>query len=546
MTYISDFILIIILSSIASSPNGWTDAELGSIWIEQVFEPQTREKLTNPSDYRLLILDGHCSHCTLKFLALAERHRIIILCLPPHTTHALQPCDVGVFGPLAIRYKKEVTKLSKLNIPIRKENLLHVYGKARIASFSRTTIKSAFRKTGIYPLDPEAIPEKLFAPALTTTTNTAQPMPATLPLFINAIPNCEVANLPEQSVSISSSNLLEPNLRAQVLVPSDAMDIDDDSFQYTPEFSLTLPELPSVLPPKASRSTLLTHVALLRKLLDDACAQISADYAQKILMDQENGQLRIQLFLKLKDKDNTRALTSSARVLTHQESRVLMLVSEHAERMKFVHEELPKAVSARAKAIAEREKRTQQAEQQAAVSARQEQRALERQQKEAAKEAEKQVKAASREEERRHREDEKEVERIRKEGKKQEQRAQKDTAREAERLWKAAEKERKATERLELKEQQELAKGTRVQCQKKGIKQSKATLQSSGDKENTHRGPLASIPSQSSTSSAPETQLRAHSDGQPPNLDSISFRVPTIMSRSVFGLHNIDPELLKM
>lgn len=193
--------------SIASSPNGWTDAELGSLWIQLIFEPQTHRKLANPMDYRLLILDGHSSHCTLKFLALAEEHRIIILCLPPHTTHALQPCDVGVFGPLGTRYRKEVTKLSKLNIAIRKDNLLVVYGKARITSFSTATIKSAFRKTGIYPLNSTILPDQIFAPALTTTTKEAQPLPTSPPSFINAMP-------------ILVSPIIQPNVRTKLICHS--------------------------------------------------------------------------------------------------------------------------------------------------------------------------------------------------------------------------------------------------------------------------------------------------------------------------------------
>ena len=168
------------------SPNGWTDAELGSIWLERVFEKETRTKLTNEDDFRLLILDGHTSHCTLKFLALAEMHRIIILCLPPHSTHVLQPCDVGAFGPLSKCYRKEVSKYAKLNIPIRKDNVLQLYGRARLLALKDKTIKSSFRKTGIYPFNPAALSDKVFAPALNTTYQASQPLPASGPTFINA------------------------------------------------------------------------------------------------------------------------------------------------------------------------------------------------------------------------------------------------------------------------------------------------------------------------------------------------------------------------
>jgi hypothetical protein len=67
--------------------------------------------LANATDYRLLILDGHNSHCTFRFSHFAEQHHILILCLPSHTTHALQPCDVGVFGPLATYWAAEVSEV---------------------------------------------------------------------------------------------------------------------------------------------------------------------------------------------------------------------------------------------------------------------------------------------------------------------------------------------------------------------------------------------------------------------------------------------------
>ncbi|KAJ7766469.1 DDE superfamily endonuclease-domain-containing protein [Mycena maculata] len=97
-------------ASISISPNGWTDQELGALWLEKDFTPASAERLDEPGDYRLLILDGHNSHCTHRFIDFAQKHRIIILCLPSHTTHALQPCDVGVFSPLAAKWKARVSQ----------------------------------------------------------------------------------------------------------------------------------------------------------------------------------------------------------------------------------------------------------------------------------------------------------------------------------------------------------------------------------------------------------------------------------------------------
>ena len=126
MTWYQCMILILIYTcSILHSPKGWTDQELGSVWLKQDFEPEMAAKVKD-SGYHLLILDGHNSYTTYWFSSFAEKHKIIVLCLLSHTTHHLQPCDVGFFGPLASAWKSEVNKASSEWIPIHKKNLLSV------------------------------------------------------------------------------------------------------------------------------------------------------------------------------------------------------------------------------------------------------------------------------------------------------------------------------------------------------------------------------------------------------------------------------------
>ncbi|KZT18027.1 DDE-domain-containing protein, partial [Neolentinus lepideus HHB14362 ss-1] len=165
-------------ASISYSPKGWTDQDLGFKWLERDFEPATRPTYDG---YRLLILDGHNSHCTYRFCKFAADHKIIIICLPSHTTHVLQPCDVGVFGPLAKCWKAEVNAASAQLIPITKHNLLIYYDNARRRSLKSSTIQAAFAKTGIWPFNPNAIPAVAFAPSLLTTTKSALPLGAVYP-----------------------------------------------------------------------------------------------------------------------------------------------------------------------------------------------------------------------------------------------------------------------------------------------------------------------------------------------------------------------------
>ena len=53
----------------------------------------------------LLIYDGHGSHITYTTIKTAMDNKIIILALPPHCSHALQPLDVGCFAPLKKTWK---------------------------------------------------------------------------------------------------------------------------------------------------------------------------------------------------------------------------------------------------------------------------------------------------------------------------------------------------------------------------------------------------------------------------------------------------------
>ena len=70
------------------SAKGYTSNEIGREWIKTVFGPQTSQIANGCS--RLLVVDGHSSHFSSGFLEYAKANRIIVLCLPAHTTHQLQ------------------------------------------------------------------------------------------------------------------------------------------------------------------------------------------------------------------------------------------------------------------------------------------------------------------------------------------------------------------------------------------------------------------------------------------------------------------------
>ena len=90
------------------SQNGWTTNELGLDWIRH-FEKST--SLRKLGVYRLLVLDGHESHHSDEFEEYCREHNIVTLCMPPHSSHLLQPLDVGCFGPLKKAYGRQIEDL---------------------------------------------------------------------------------------------------------------------------------------------------------------------------------------------------------------------------------------------------------------------------------------------------------------------------------------------------------------------------------------------------------------------------------------------------
>ena len=158
----------------AKSPKGWTDDELGYYWLTEVYEPCSR-KFIRPGEKRLLILDGHTSHVNVEFCEFCKAHDIVLFCLPPHSTHLLQPLDVGLFAPLQQAYSKAVEDyFLATGVGISHRQFLPLYKRARDQAYTKTNIESAFRKAGIVPLNPRAVLD-------TTATQRAQAQPASIP-----------------------------------------------------------------------------------------------------------------------------------------------------------------------------------------------------------------------------------------------------------------------------------------------------------------------------------------------------------------------------
>ena len=112
--------------------------------------------------YRLLIFDGHDNHHSVDFELYCKENDIITLCMPPHSSHLLQPLDVGCFGPLKKAYGREIEDLMRARVShITKAEFLPAFQIAFRATFTEQNIRRGFRKAGLVPFDPENVISKL-------------------------------------------------------------------------------------------------------------------------------------------------------------------------------------------------------------------------------------------------------------------------------------------------------------------------------------------------------------------------------------------------
>jgi len=146
---------------IKMSESGYIASDLFLSWLQHF-------QKYRPAGKCILIVDGHASHVkSLDVLDYAKDNEITLICLPPHTTHYLQPLDRSFFKPLKVYYDqacrsfisnhpgRSITKLQFSTL------LNQAWGKAATTE----TATNGFRICGIYPINRHAIPEHAYAPA---------------------------------------------------------------------------------------------------------------------------------------------------------------------------------------------------------------------------------------------------------------------------------------------------------------------------------------------------------------------------------------------
>ncbi|XP_066526699.1 uncharacterized protein [Hoplias malabaricus] len=157
------------------SPAGHIDRDLFQRWFEHFLRHARKERPL------LLIFDGHKSHLAPEVIEAAKREDVVLLCLPPHCSHVLQPLDVGFFGPLKAEFAKMASNLCHfknsyiVNKTVFAKVFCHPYQQLK----DRDIVVEGFRKCGIFPLNPHAVDSSRLMPSTGPRSSTTTQEPAT-------------------------------------------------------------------------------------------------------------------------------------------------------------------------------------------------------------------------------------------------------------------------------------------------------------------------------------------------------------------------------
>ncbi|KAI5119871.1 hypothetical protein M0805_008542 [Coniferiporia weirii] len=170
---------------VSITENGWTNNFVCTEWFEKIFIPFIKARNTGPSRPSLLLLDGHGSHLTDHMRELAISNEVHLVCLPPHTTHQLQPLDVGIFTHVQWAWEDQSDDaVDKTGQGIQAKEVIREYFKLCEGAFSPTRVISAWRRAGLNPIDRTVFANKDFAPSQDTSVlgHVPDSFPVTLPL----------------------------------------------------------------------------------------------------------------------------------------------------------------------------------------------------------------------------------------------------------------------------------------------------------------------------------------------------------------------------
>jgi hypothetical protein len=134
---------------IACTPTGYTNNDLALQYLDHLVQ---HSGAGPEKGWKILLLNGHESHCTDEFQIKAQSNHILPFYFPSHLTHALQPLDVGIFRPWKHFHSLAIqSALRSLDFEYTMTSFMRDLTSIREQTMKYHTIRNAFQESGIWP-----------------------------------------------------------------------------------------------------------------------------------------------------------------------------------------------------------------------------------------------------------------------------------------------------------------------------------------------------------------------------------------------------------
>jgi len=140
------------IAVIATSPNSWTNNEIGTAWFLEMFIPFANSHKVTDAPV-VLLFDGHNSHKSDAFHEAAFQHNIIVIAFSSKCTHKLQPLNVVIFAHTQRHWSSHCDNRIIHHVKMDCYNIIQEYMEIRPQSMTLKLLHSAFSTIGIFPFN---------------------------------------------------------------------------------------------------------------------------------------------------------------------------------------------------------------------------------------------------------------------------------------------------------------------------------------------------------------------------------------------------------
>ena len=145
---------------VRTSEKGYINNELFYYWGKMFLAFLHQLNINN--EHHVLLMDGHGSH--VYNIDDMLQNNIHVVLYDAHMMHATQSMDQYPFESFKTTYNSELMKWCEKNEAkcLPHSQFYHIFNNAYDKAMTKKNIQAAFRVTGIYPINPEAILDEHF------------------------------------------------------------------------------------------------------------------------------------------------------------------------------------------------------------------------------------------------------------------------------------------------------------------------------------------------------------------------------------------------